>query len=130
MFVSSLCCLDCLLMMEDKFLCLLSHDQWTCCCTHLRVYPCIQLAPTAQLCSITHVSCLGTYDREDEEVHNAISESEVVRIDKELLDEQKIKKDNMSIAQLQQYLVDKAKADQNSCEQSETEVLKWKPLRC
>ncbi len=81
--------------MEDKVLCLLSHDQWTCCCTHLHVCPCIQLAATAQLCSITHVSCLGTYDEEDEEVHNAISELEVVRIDKELLttQQQKIKKD-------------------------------------
>ncbi len=49
----------------------------------------------------------------------------------------KIKKVKMSIAQLQQYLVNKvkaenenkAKADQSSCEQFETEVFKWKPLR-
>ncbi len=42
----------------------------------------------------------------------------------------------MSIAQLQEYLVDKDKeedkdkADRRSCEQFETEVFKWKPLTC
>ena len=116
--------------MEDNILCLLFHDQQTCCCTHLHVCPCIQLAPTAQFCSITHVSCLGTYDEEHEEVHNAISKLESVRRDKVLLGEMKIKKDKMSIAQLQEYLVfkvkaknkNKAKADQSSCEQSEPEA--------
>ncbi len=125
--------------MEDKVLCLLSHDQWTCCCTHLHVCSCIQVAPTAQFCStsFTHVSCVGEYEAEDEEVHNAISKLEIGRSDKKLLGELKMKKDKMSIAQLQQYLVNKvnaenknkAKADQSSCEQFETEVFKWKPLR-
>ena len=77
------------------------------------------------------------YDEKDEEVHTAISKLEIVRTDKKLLGELKIKKDKMSIAQLQQYLVDKAnaenankaKADQVGCEQFETEVFKWKPLR-
>ncbi len=77
------------------------------------------------------------YDEEDEEVHTAISKLEIFRTDKKLLVELKIKKDKMSIAQLQQYLVDranaenenKAKADQIGCEQFETEVFKWKPLR-
>ncbi|KAL0018410.1 hypothetical protein WJX79_006129 [Trebouxia sp. C0005] len=72
----------------------------------------------------------GTYDEEHEEVHNAISKLESVRRDKVLLGEMKIKKDKMSIAQLQEYLVfkvkaknkNKAKADQSSCEQSEPEA--------
>ena len=76
------------------------------------------------------------YDENDEEVHIAISKLEIVRTDKKLA-ELKIKKDKMSIAQLQQYLVDKAnaenenkaKADQIGCEQFGTEVFKWKPLR-
>ena len=54
-----------------------------------------------------------------------------------MLGEMKIKKDKMSIAQLQDYLVfkvkaeneNKAKADPSSCEHFETEVFKWKPLR-
>ena len=128
---------DCLLSMEGMVLCLLSHEQWTRCCTHLHACPCIQLALTAQFCSITHVSCLGMYDEEDEELHTAISKLEIVRTDKELLGKLKIKKEKMSIAQLQQYLVDKAKvdnenkakADQIDCEQFETEVFRWKPLR-
>jgi len=77
------------------------------------------------------------YDEEDEEVHTAISKLEIVRTDKKLLGELKIKKEKMSIAQLQKYLADKAnadnknkaKADQIGCEQFETEVFKWKPLR-
>ncbi len=77
------------------------------------------------------------YDEEDEEVHTAISELESVRTDKELLGKLNIKKEKMSIAQLQQYLVNKtkadnenkAKADESGCEQFETEVFKWKPLR-
>ncbi len=95
------------------------------------------MALTAQFCSITHVSCIGMYDEEDEEVHTAISELESVRTDKELLGKLNIKKEKMSIAQLQQYLVNKtkadnenkAKADEIGCEQFETEVFKWKPLR-
>ncbi len=137
MYALSLCCFDCLLSMEDMVLCLLSHEQWTCCCTLLHACPCIQLALTAQFCSITHVSCLGMYDEEDEQVHTAISKLEIVRTDKELLGKLKIKKEKMSIAQLQQYLVDKAKADnknkakaeQIGCEQFETGVFGWKPLR-
>jgi len=72
------------------------------------------------------------YDEEDEEVHTAISKLEIVRTDKKLLGELKIKKEKMSIAQLQQYLADKAnadnknkaKADQIGCGQFETEVFK------
>ncbi len=72
------------------------------------------------------------YDEEDKEVYTAISKLEIVRTDKMLLGELKIKKDKMSIAQLQQYLVDKdnaedknkAKADQIGCGQFETEVFK------
>ena len=77
------------------------------------------------------------YDEEDEEVHTAISKLEIVRTDKELLGKLKIKKEKMSIAQLQQYLGDKAKADnenkakaeQIGCEQFETGMFGWKPLR-
>ena len=70
------------------------------------------------------------YDEEDEEVHTAISKLEIVRTDKELLGKLKIKKEKMSIAQLQQYLVDKAKADnENKAKQTKLAVSSLK-LRC
>ena len=81
------------------------------------------------------------YNSQDEEVHNAISRMEIVRSDKQLLGEPRIKKDKISIAQLQQYLVnmvdagnrDNAKAEPK--QQFETEVFKWShcsesQLRC
>jgi len=66
-------------------------------------------------------------------VYNAISKLEIIRSDKELLTQLAIKKPKMSIVQLQKYLVDKDKdkdkAEKRGCEQFETEVFKWKPLR-
>ena len=68
------------------------------------------------------------YNSQDLEVHNAISRMEIVRSDKQLLGEPRIKKDKMSIAQLQQYLVNMVNAgNRNNAKADQSSSLK---LRC
>ena len=70
--------LSCLLSMEDKSLCLLCCEQWTCCCTHSQECPCIQMAATSQSygTSFMHVSSVGMYVSEDKHLrrHQQVGE--------------------------------------------------------